>query len=701
MRKLRRLWLRWRRQGRFLGTVYLILLLLGAGLYVLMGKLQEVPAEELTNRLLIFLLTLFDLTLVVVVLFVLLRSLLKLFVERRLGIIGSRFRMKLLVSYLLLILVPTVLISLLAASLFSRLVSSWFSAPVESVVEAGAQVAEGLRRASEARAQRCAEGLAVQLRRLDPARWGGELERLHRELQAAHTGLWRQGLPVLEFQDLRLGALTRLPALGPKDLATPGARVDRVAGRLVVRAWVPLDGESVVVCGEVWPEDVTQAQSKLATAAASYQALKLQRPAITATLVLTFGGLALVAVFAAVWTGLYLSRTFTEPLVALAATTAAVAEGGELVEVPVPGEDEVALLVSSFNSMVRRLKAKEQELRATVARLDAVLGAVRAGVLWLDEEKRMVVGNPAAAAMLNLPALCHGPIPVTILSEQGLGRLEETIRQAASGFRSSLTLYPAGVPRHLEVTVAGLQRQSEQGGWVVVLEDLTQLLRAQRQAAWSEVARQIAHQIKNPLTPIRLAAERIAKHFAEGRGDLKEVVQAGCRAIVDHVRSMQELLDAFARYAKLPPVQRRPVAVGPLLQQTVRLYQGLKEGVAVRLEDQVGEREAWLDRDLFRQVLVNLLDNALEASPSPGEVLVRAFWEGEELVVEILDRGPGLPVEDPDLLFQPFYSSKGRGSGVGLAVVLRIVTDHGGSVRLLPREGGGVKAVVRLPGGEA
>lgn len=692
----RRSWLRWRRQGRFLFGVYLVLVVLGASLFALLAKLRQVPPEELTNRLLVFLLTLFDLTLMVVVLFVLLRSLFKIVVERRLGIIGSRFRTKLLVSYLLLTVVPAALISLLAASLFSHLSSSWFSAPVEAVVQAGAELAEGVRRESEERSSRCAQAMAARLGAMESERRAAELERLHRAERTHLLALVAGQTPVVELQDATRAAL-RLPALSEGELARAGTRVDRVARVVVVRAWVPLADGAVVVCGEVWPEVLAGAQTRLAQAAASYQALKLQRPAITATLVLSFGGIALVVVFAAVWTGLYLSRSFTEPLMALAATTAAVAEGAELTEVPVPGEDEVALLVASFNSMVRRLQAQERELKATVARLDAVLGAIRAGILWLDSEKSLVRGNPAAAAMLGLPSLCEKAVPLATLADHGLGRLAEVMISASSGYRSSLTLYPGGVPRHLEVTVVDLGKG---GGWVVALEDITQLLRAQRQAAWSEVARQIAHQIKNPLTPIRLAAERIARHFAQNRHDLAEVIPAGCRAIVDHVRSMQELLDAFSRYAKLPPVQRRPVDGRELLEQVVRLYRGVKPGVEVRLEEALGERPVWLDRDLFRQVLVNLVDNALEASTPPGEVVIRAFWEGDEVVVEVLDRGPGLPVEDPELLFQPFFSSKGRGSGVGLAVVLRIVTDHGGTVRLEPREGGGVRAVVRVPGGE-
>jgi nitrogen fixation/metabolism regulation signal transduction histidine kinase len=234
---------------------------------------------------------------------------------------------------------------------------------------------------------------------------------------------------------------------------------------------------------------------------------------------------------------------------------------------------------------------------------------------------------------------------------------------------------------------------------VVALEDLTQLLRAQRQAAWSEVARRIAHQIKNPLTPIRLAAERMARHSGRSSPDLQNVVSQGCRAIVEHVQSMQEMVDSFSQYAKLPPLARRPINIGELTAQVVTLYQGVRQGLRVELADHSDGREALLDPEQFRQVLANLLDNGVEASPEGGLVLVTLDWEGNEIVVGVNDEGSGLPVEDSELLFQPFYSTKGRGSGVGLAMVQRIVTDHGGSVRLEPNQPRGVRAVVRIPGG--
>jgi nitrogen fixation/metabolism regulation signal transduction histidine kinase len=351
--------------------------------------------------------------------------------------------------------------------------------------------------------------------------------------------------------------------------------------------------------------------------------------------------------------------------------------------------------------MVRRLRGQEKELRATVGRLDAVLGAVRTGVLTLDAERASAHGNPAAATLLGEPRLAAGTVPLDELAAGGLARLVDVVRAARGLERSSLVIHRGGVARTLEAAVVPLGDERRVEGWVVALEDMTQLVRAQRQAAWSEVARQIAHQIKNPLTPIRLAAERMARHVERGADDLKEVVPQGCRAIVEHVQSMQEMVDAFSRYARLPATSRRPTRVGELARQAAALYDGVRPGLEVRVEDRLGDREVLVDPEQFRQVLTNLIDNAVEASGTDGEVSVTVRPDGADVVVEVTDQGRGLDATDPELLFQPFYSTKGRGSGIGLAVVQRIVSDHGGSVRLEANRPRGTRAVVRLPGGDA
>lgn len=694
----RRRWQRYRRQNRVLVGLYVGLLLLVAAGFALFNRLGGLPPEELTNRLLVFLLWWFDLTLIAIVLFIILRNLLRLALERRFGILGSRFRTKLLLSFVVLSLAPTVVLFVLGVSLLSRAAASWFAAPVEGMVAASVQLAEGMRQTAEARTARAAEMMARRLAEVgDGPDRVAELERLHALLGNHLTVLYRRGTQVVEVVDPRQRSLLRLPPLEDAALRSSGLRGERYAGTVVVRAWQVLPDGGVVVVGEALPVALLKAQGRLATAAAAYERLKLERPTITATAVLGFGGLALLVAFAAMWLGLYLSRRFTAPLLAVAAAARRVAEGESLEEVPLPAEDEVGLLVEAFNAMARRLQGREEELEAAVRRLRTVLSAIRTGVLTLDADRRTVLANPAAAALLGMPELVATPQLLEVLAP-AFPRLVETIRSSPSGYRGSLTLYPAGAARHVEVAVVALGTPEHVEGWVVALEDLTPLLRAQRQAAWSEVARRIAHQIKNPLTPIRLAAERIARQSERRSPDLPAIVQQGCSAIVEHVQSMQEMVDAFARYAKFPPISRRPVRLGELLRQVVALYEGVRPDLRIEATDTTDNCEVLLDPEQFRQVLVNLIDNAVEASPPGGVVTAEIAWDGDDVVFTIADEGPGLPVEDPELLFQPFFSTKGRGSGVGLALVQRIVTDHGGTVRLEAGPVRGVRAMVRIPG---
>lgn len=692
----RKRWQRYRRQNRFLIGLYLGLLLLAGFGFALYSRMVALPPEEMTNRLLTFLLWWFDLTLIAILLFILLRNFVRLALERHRGILGSRFRTKLLLSFLALILAPATLLFLIGVLLLSRAGTFWFSAPVEGMARAGLELAEGVRLDNEARARRAAIVIAQALARLpsDQARLE-EIERLHRLLGNDVTGWVRDGRFLVELLDPRQRALARLPRLELPAGGEGGVRGERFGGTVVARAWAPLPDGSVVVVASALPVALVAPQTSLAAAGAAYERLKLDSPTITATVILSFGGLALLVVFAAAWLGLYLARRFTEPLLALVATTERAAAGDTLEEVPLPAEDEVGLLVGSFNSMVRRLREQENELRATVRRLDAVLGAIRTGVLELDKERSTVRSNPAAAALLALPELVEG-VPVTRLEEAGLANLVAVIRTTEGAVRGSLTVYPGGVARAVEVAVVPLGAEGLEQGWVVTLEDLTPLQRAQRQAAWSEVARRIAHQIKNPLTPIHLAADRIARHAERSDESLRRVVQEGCQAIVEHVQAMQAMVDAFSLYAKLPPLARRPVPVKDLIQKVATLYTGVKEGVAVRLDlEELGD--VALDPEQFRQALVNILDNAIEAAPAGSEVTVSLRREGDTAVVEVADQGPGLAVDDPELLFQPFFSTKGRGSGVGLAVVQRIVSDHGGTVRLEPNRPTGVRAAIRLP----
>jgi len=687
-----RAWHRWRRQNRFLLAAFVVLMTLSVGAFYLLQRTQAASPRELTNRLLLFVLWYLDVSLIGVLLFILLRNLIRLGLEQRAGVLGSRFRTKLVLTYVGLTFLPVIFLFLIATNLLQRSIDRWFSAPVEEVLRGGAAVTVQLRELAEDRLRRQASVAADELL----AHHG--TDRLT-ELQAL------LGVDVIAFyQGQRLvhaiadpRRIPRsLPPLPPGELLAPGSRSDRWRGGLLVRAWSPVgtDGGTVVV-GDLLPREVLVHLERATAAEATFQEMKLERGAITSTTILVFLAITLLLLFATVWVGLYLSRRFTEPLLAVAAATQRVAEGNQLEEVAIPASDEVAALVNSFNAMVRRVRSTEREILASNQELATLLATIPTGILTLAADGGRFRPNPAAARLLGGPIEAGQWRPLADLPEAVLATITGHLHEGAgTAAPVEVGLEVEGTIRHVEVTVRPLAG----GGHVVAMDDLTQLVRAQRQAAWSEVARRIAHEIKNPLTPIRLAAERIQRRTSGLDGELREVVGEGCAAIIAQVADLKALVDAFHEYARMPAVSPRGADVGQLLQDVVALYGDLRDGLDINLERPTGSLAAVVDPTLLRLALVNLLDNAVEALPDGGRIVVRAAVDHRALVIEVEDDGVGLPTDDATLLVQPFYSTKGRGSGMGLALVQRIVVDHGGSLELERRLSQGTRARIVLPG---
>jgi two-component system nitrogen regulation sensor histidine kinase NtrY len=683
-------WHRYRRQNRFVIAVFFILLSVSLVGFYLLQRSQDASPEELTNRLLLFVLWYLDLSLILVLSFILIRSMLRLAVERRSGLLGSRFRTKLVLTYVGLSFVPVLFMFLIATNLLQRSIDYWFSAPVEEILQGGQELAIQLRELVEDRLEGQAEAAAESLA-VDP---GPEnLARLRRLLGVHVIALYDGPELVQAVADPRR-IPTALPPL--RRSADSGVRSDRWGVSLLVRAWRPVSGTSrTVVVGDVVPRELLFHLETAAGAYARFLEVKEQRGTITSTTVLVFLAVTLMLLFATVWVGLYLSRRFTQPLLAVAAATQRVAEGNELEEVAVPASDEVAVLVHSFNAMVRRVRATEAEILASNQELATLLATIPTGVLGIDGEGERFRANPAAATMLGSESWMGRWTPLADLDQPGLGELAARLRPGVRREgRFEIDLDAGGGARHVEVTTSPLPG----GGWVVAMDDLSQLVRAQRHAAWSEVAQRIAHEIKNPLTPIRLAAERIQRRSAGVDADVRDIISSSCAAIVAHVEGLRELVDAFRHYARMPTVEPRSASLAGIVREVGSLYDGVRENLTVVVELDGDPLVGWVDPSLLRQALVNLMDNAVEATPAEGRIVLRALRAGDDLVVEVEDTGVGLPVDDPELLLQPFFSTKGRGSGMGLALVHRVITDHGGHLVLASRTPRGTLVRVVLSG---
>ena len=688
-----RAWHRYRRQNRFLLVAFIVLLVLSLGAVYLLQRTQVASPRELTNRLLLFVLWYLDISLILILSFILVRNIVRLAVERKSGVLGSRFRTKLVLTYVGLTFVPVIFIFLIATNFLQRSIDHWFSSPVEEILRGGAEVTVQLRELVERRLERQAEVAARELRSDASA---GRLTELHAVMGVDAIALYRGPLLVSAVTDPRR-IPTSMPPLSQERIGRPGVRADRWRGGLLVRAWAPIatDGALVVV-GDMLPRELLLHLERATAADATFQEMKIERGTVTSTTVLVFLAVTLLLLFATVWVGLYLSRRFTEPLLAVAAATRRVAEGDRLEEVNEPASDEVASLVDSFNAMVRRVRETEAAILSSNQELGTLLATIPTGVLNVSGDGERFRPNPAAARMLGAPEWTGRWQSVGDLRRPGIEPLHQLLRSPEQKDANiEVDIEQGGSIRHVELTLKPLPG----GGRMVAMDDLTQLLRAQRQAAWSEVARHIAHEIMNPLTPIRLAAERIQRRSDALDGEIREIVSSGCEAIIAHVAGLKELVDAFHQYARMPVVDPKPSSLDRLLREVTSLYQGLPSGLAVKLELPEDEVTVLLDSVLMRQAMVNLLDNAVEATGDDGLIVVTAFVDtGGDIVIEVADNGTGLPTDDGSVLMQPFFSTKGRGSGMGLALVHRIVTDHGGVLEIENRDTRGTVARIILPG---
>jgi two-component system nitrogen regulation sensor histidine kinase NtrY len=691
MSRLSEVWSRYHRENRFLVGAFVFLMVLAVGAFYLLQRAQESTPEELTNRVLLFVLWYLDISLILILSFILLRNVVRLVVERRAGVLGSRFRTKLVFTYVGLTFVPVILIFLIATNLLQGSIDRWFSAPVETILRGGAEVTVQLREMVEEKLER--QG-AVAAEELESGRARRDLADLQHllgvDLVAVYDG---DDLEEMVADPRRIPA--SLPPLRWENLPPSGVRADRWRGGLLLRAWNPTGTNGRVVVGDMLPRELLLHLENAIAADAQFQEMKQSQGTITATTVLVLLAITLLLLFATVWMGLYLSRRFTEPLLAVAGATQRVAEGDDLEEVEMPGSDEVAVLVNSFNAMVRRVRATEAEILTSNQELTTLLATVPAGVLSVDGEGSQFRPNPAAAAMLGHEEWAHNWQPLDDLDRPGLEDLHRRLLPGQpEDVSCEIDIETDSESFRVDIT----SRPLPGGGRVVAMDDLTQLIQAQRQAAWSEVAKRIAHEIRNPLTPIRLAAERIQRRADHLDSELREIVTSGCEAIVAQVGGLKELVDAFQEYAKMPTINPQPTDVGRILREVGSLYGGVREGLAVRVEIPEEQIVATVDPVLLRQALVNLLDNAVWAITDNGTIAITARARSEDLIIEVEDSGVGLPTEDTETLLEPFFSTKGRGSGMGLALVHRIVSDHGGVLDLETLETGGTKVRIVIEG---
>ncbi|WP_306591353.1 ATP-binding protein [Geothrix sp. 21YS21S-4] len=612
--------------------------------------------------------------------FIVARSLAKLYFERRSGILGARLRTRLVLTLFIVGIVPSLILFLVGRDFINKNVERWFSPETEVAIREGQKAAEDIRAAAAARLTFGAERLLAS-----PSAEASAMRVASGLDLVAFLGPKGDGV-----RSLDLGA-----ALTPPDLTSLPAMEtawESQEGLWLLRA-VPR-GDGLWAVGVFMPRATLDRVLALEQRFREGQQIRANRDTLQTLPQSTFLFLTLLTLFFAVWSGLALARSLSEPIRALAKAAQRVGSGDLEVQLPELGEDELAFLARTFNAMTRDLKTNQAAIEAQASRLeqqraylDQILAALPVGVMSWRADGELRTFNAASRTWLGLESFDLGEARwATVETLPRLGRLPDllvAVRESGRGVQEELRLGGEGEGRPVRAILEPLKN----GGVLAVLEDLSLLAQAEKRAAWQEVARRMAHEVKNPLTPIQLTAQRLLRRTREGRLDL-QAVQEGAETILGEVASLSRLVDSFSRFARLPVPQFAPCDPADLLRQVLALYEPNHPDIRWSLALPEDGAEVQWDGDMVKRALINLVDNAVAAVEGRGSVALALRSEDGAWRYDVEDDGTGIPEPDRDRLFEPYFSTKRKGTGLGLAIVRRIAQDHGGDAWYEPLEPG-------------
>jgi two-component system nitrogen regulation sensor histidine kinase NtrY len=689
-------------------------------------------AEEisLASHLLLFALLSIVTLLLILVIFFLIRNLFKLVFERRRKVLGTNLKTRLTVAFVALTLVPTIVLFIASAGVVHTTIESWFTAQVEESLQSSLVIAQAYYKNASENAVNIGARLAVLIedqQLLDPAR----RQDLYRSMESWRSadGLssiqihYRDGTDPLIVQDPALKSVALPPPRSSfLKIAFRGDKTSSIlpldAGGDLVRGIVPVKETSgaevpaVVVADHFMPTSLAGRLFAISNAFGDYQEAKKMRGPVKITYVLILLMVALLVIFIGFWFGMTLAREITDPILTLAEGTAKIAAGDLDVYIERVADDELGELVRSFNKMTADLRTGRDELMRANLDLESrrkymeiVLKNVAAGVLALDSNGTITAVNDSAGRLLGIrEAAVLGKTLPEVLPQISAASVTEILGELATSDREAIERQIAlSFPdKALSLICFANSLRDEEGrdlGVVLVFEDMTHLVKAQRMAAWRDVARRIAHEIKNPLTPIQLNAQRIRRKYMDALPGDKGVLEECTSAIIDQVEQLKKMVNEFSKFARMPSASPAANDLNAAISEVVAMYAQGNERIDFSFQADPSVPIFDLDREQMQRAVVNLLDNASAAVGDRGRVVVSTRYDSDLSMVsiEVADNGKGLHPLDKDRLFEPYFSTKPGGTGLGLTIVSTIVADHNGFVRVKENAGGGARFIIELP----
>ena len=670
-----------------------------------------------------------------ILLLLIIGNLIQLIRDYRRRVPGARLTARVAALLVVLTVVPLLVVYTFSLQFINRSIDSWFSLEVEEGLEASLELSRSALDVQMRENLTEVRRMAQQFANSDSADIVGELGDLRRESGAVELTIFSAAndrilanssenpsptVPQypgdeLIFQ-LRQGGSGSFVSLEPR--ADGG--VDILAAVNVI-AGTPSSEPDVLLARYAVEQQLDELVQRAEASYERYAELSFLRAPLKTSLTATLSVVLLTGLLAALYGAFVSARRLVVPIQQLMAATQAVARGEFDTRLPIADRDEIGSLVNSFNDMTRRLAkagaeatASRQQVESERGKLEAILGRLSTGVVALEADLRIRTANRAASAILGMDLENRRGESLIELAEthsllaQFLAVSRNRLDRGDSDWREQIVLRGEADRRVLMCACAALPgERDEPGGYVVVFDDITALLRAQRDAAWGEIARRLAHEIKNPLTPIQLSAERLRRRYLPAGASDEELLDRATYTIIQQVEAMKDMVNSFSEYARTPEMEMKRIDLNELISEVAELYLHRESPMELelKLEDLPAVRA---DAGRVRQVLHNLIRNAQEAmehSESPRIEISTRRLRGENMAwveIEVVDNGPGFQAAIAGEAFDPYVTSKPKGTGLGLAIVKKLVDEHGGRIRARNRRQGGAEIVILLPvAGEA
>lgn len=665
------------------GLLFLVAVITAIGLYFI-----KLPSVNMTTRFLtIGFLTINVLALLTLMFFVV-KKIFRLYMERQHKVLGYKFKTRLMVIFVILTLIPSAFLFFTASGLATNYINQIFSPRMKEPFDKSVELARAFYDFQRER--------ALIIAKKEAANQGSDIRGLH-DLDVKRYAT----LPVHATDTIKDGFSGK-----------EGTEVISKNSGDIIRAVVPdiSSKRGIVVVELTLPKTISERAENIKELYEDHLKLQSFKTPMRLNYIIILGFLTLMIVFTGFWISLKISESITTPIQSLAAATERIASGDLNIQVDEKSKDEIGLLINSFNQMVKQLKENKNSLENAYMEsnrrrlyLENILENINSGIIFLDNNGKILTLNKAACSILNVRhedkvGMDYKDFIAALNSEDLINIIKEIEGKEIKRIKKDVKININGKIATIRVYLSGI-RESDSArslGMLVVFDDITDIIKAQKIATWQEVARRLAHEIKNPLTPIKLSTERLIKKWQQNDKDFEAVFNKSTKTIIAEVESLKNLVDVFSRYGRMPEVNMKPTNISEIIDDVAALYKGFKD-LEINIVKQKEIPLINADKEQIKRVLINIIDNAIKAMNNIGAIDISVKIDKNNVIIDIADTGIGIKDEEKEKLFMPYFSKRKDGTGLGLAIANKIITDHGGRILIRDNNPRGSIFSVEMP----